>query len=108
MASRSWWPCWSSATVTDVSRAIRHPSHVANAAAPPDDGGAGEVTGVRESRHHHHIALLQLAVGDRAVEVDRDARGEQVAALVKRVAVTPSAFPVLPASCAGRRGWAGW
>ena len=57
------------------------------AAAPPDGGGAGEVTGVRERRHHHHIALLQLAVGDGAVEVDRDARGEQVAALVERVAV---------------------
>ncbi len=50
-------------------------------------GGTGEITGVRERRHHHDVALLQRAVGDGTVEVDRDAGGEQVAAVVERVDV---------------------
>ena len=76
---------------------------------PTDRGRTGEVAGVCEGRHHHDVALLDLAVGDGAVQVDRDAGGEQVAALVEGVdGAAPRAAPAPRASSAGTPGWAGW
>src|ERR1700739_2768752 len=55
--------------------------------APANRGGAGEVAGVRESRHHHDLACLELTVGYRAIQIDRDTGAEQVATLIKGVAM---------------------
>src|ERR1700733_901029 len=56
--------------------------------APADRRRAGEVTGVRESGHHHDVPGLDLSVGYRMIKVDRDTGTEQIAALIKGVAVT--------------------
>src|SRR6202789_702162 len=56
--------------------------------APADRRRAGEVTGVRESGHHHDVPGLDLTVGYRMIKVDRDTGTEQIAALIKGVAVT--------------------
>src|SRR5271155_1663870 len=56
--------------------------------APADRRRAGEVTGVRESGHHHDVPGLDLTVGYRMIKVDRDTGTEQIAAFVKGVAVT--------------------
>src|ERR1700734_2097121 len=56
--------------------------------APTDRRGAGEITGVRESGHHHDVPGLDLTVGYRMIKVDRDTGTEQIAAVVKGVAVT--------------------
>src|SRR5215207_8680529 len=72
---------WPSVALPDVAA-------VAAPTAPLDGGGPCEVAGVREGRHHHHVALLQPTIGDGPLEVDRDSRGEQVAALIKGVGVS--------------------
>ena len=41
-----------------------------------------------ERGHHDDVAGLELTVGYRAIQVDRDAGSEQVSAVVKGVAVT--------------------
>src|ERR1700733_492751 len=56
--------------------------------APADCRRAGEVTSVRESGHHHDVPGLDLTVGYRMIKVDRDTGTEQIAALLKGVAVT--------------------
>ncbi len=43
---------------------------------------------MRERRHQNQVAILDLPVGYRVVQVDRDARTEKVAALVKSVPMT--------------------
>src|SRR3546814_9033329 len=53
------------------------------AAAPPHRRRSGEVTCVRERTHQYGVTALDPAVGDGAVQVDRDRRGEEVAALVE-------------------------
>src|ERR1700678_1702789 len=65
------------------------PVGVASASsAPADRRRTREVASVREGGHHHDVAGLDLAVGYRMIQVDRDARAEQVAALIKGVAMT--------------------
>src|SRR5689334_23753386 len=57
-------------------------SGVASASsAPADRRRTREVAGVREGGHHHDVAGLDLTVGYRMIQVDRNAGAEQVAAL---------------------------
>src|SRR5689334_25035312 len=64
-------------------------SGVASASsAPADRRRTREVAGVREGGHHHDVAGLDLTVGYRMIQVDRNAGAEQVAALIKGVAMT--------------------
>jgi hypothetical protein len=76
-------------------------------AAPLDRRRPGEVAGVRE-RRHHHVTLLELAIGDGAVEVDRDARGEEVAAFVDGVAVALPRYLQRFAPVSRRNTQLGW
>src|ERR1700684_3287769 len=56
--------------------------------APPDRRRTREVAGVRERRHHHDVAGVDLTIGDGVIKVDRDTGTEQIAAVVKGIAVT--------------------
>lgn len=42
---------------------------------------------MREARHHHDIAGLELTAGDGAIQVNRDSGSEQIAALFEGVPV---------------------
>jgi hypothetical protein len=42
---------------------------------------------MREARHHHAIAGLELTVGDGTIQVNRDSGSEQIAALFEGVPV---------------------
>src|ERR1700742_3710239 len=54
----------------------------------PPSGGALVSSAPADRRRTGEVAGLDLTVGYRMIQVDRDARAEQVAALVKGVAVT--------------------
>src|SRR6476659_1535194 len=56
--------------------------------APADRRRTREVAGVRESGHHHDVAGLDLTVGYRMIQVDRNAGAKQVAAFVKSIEVS--------------------
>src|SRR6476619_8287842 len=78
-AARRGSPRWQGSPLAGVASA---------SSAPADRRRTREVTGVCECGHHHDVAGLDLTVGYRMIQVDRNAGSEQVAALIKGVAMT--------------------
>src|SRR5277367_1882101 len=79
---------WAACRGSPRSRGSPPAGAASASSAPADRRRAGEVTGVRESGHHHDVPGLDLTVGYRMIKVDRDSGTEQIAAFVKGVAVT--------------------
>jgi hypothetical protein len=57
-------------------------------AAPSNGRGGGKVAGMGEGRHHDDVTRFDLVIVNGGVEVDGYADTKQVAASVKRVAVS--------------------